>query len=190
MKQKGFFNIIFLILAVMLASITTYLILTKKVDAPVNDNPIIQEPTKIGCDFDKDTRINIIDTFIDGWSEFEKKVVQRPVLGSTIWGKPNYYQFIGNNRMFINFEDGHIALASVVQYKCYEDNAMDFSSLEIFNDFPFDEIKWNNLYGQYGDKDYGVYSYTESIFKGGEVIKYNDWTEVPENLFILHPKGY
>ncbi|OIO29839.1 hypothetical protein COX93_03030 [Candidatus Nomurabacteria bacterium CG_4_10_14_0_2_um_filter_30_12] len=190
MKQKGFVSVIFVVLAVVLAGIIMYLTLIKKVDAPANDNPIMQEPIKVGCDFDKDTRIKTINTFVDSWLEFEKKVVERPVLGSTVWGKPNYYQFIGNNRILINFEDGHVALASVIEYRCEKDNAIGFSNLEIFNDFPFNEVRWNSLYSKYGNKDYGVYSYTKSIFKGGKIIQYNDWTEVPENLFIWYPKGY
>ncbi len=92
--------------------------------------------------------------------------------------------------MFIAFEDGHVSLASIIQYKCEQNKVVEFSNLEIFNDSSFSKDKWTSLYDQYGDKNYGSYSYTKSIFKNGEIVRYDDWTKVSENIFILNSNGY
>jgi len=145
------------------------------------------------CDTDNNARIRIINKFSNNWLEFQRNISQRPILGSTgqPWGAPNDYQFIGNNRMFIAFDDGHIALASVIQYNCDKGSTRWFTLLDTFaNDYPFSETRWSDLFNQYGDTNRLIHSYTRSIFKGGQLIQYDNWTEVPENVFIWHPKGY
>ncbi len=147
--------------------------------------------TSKSCDADNAARLNIITAFTKDWPEFEKTIKERPALGSTVWGIPYNFQFIGNNRMLISFEDGHVTLASVIQYKCKDENPQGFSIAETLTDYPFSEAVWNDIHNQYGDdKSFGVYSYTKSIFRNGAPVQYDTWTEVPENIFILHPKGY
>ena len=143
---------------------------------------------------DNGARIRIINRFSNNWLEFQRNISQRPILGSTggPWNHPREYQFIGNSRMFIAFDDGHIGLASVIQYNCDKGSTGGFTLLDTFayNDYPFNETRWNDLFSQYGDTSLPIHSYTRSIFRGGQSIQYDNWTEVPENIFIWHPKGY
>ena len=149
-----------------------------------------EELALMDCDVDKDKRTNIIKALDAGWPEFEKSIESRPVLGATTWNNPHQYQFIGNNKMIASFEDGHVALAAIVGYECDEGIAQDFSVAETSDEFPFYAVKWNSLYDKYGDKNYGFYSYTRSISMGGKLVEFEDWTEVPQNIFIYSSKGY
>lgn len=141
---------------------------------------------------DNDARIRIINRFSNNWVEFQRNISQHPILGATAWDHPREYQFIGNNRMFIAFGDGHIALASVIQYNCDKGSTGGFTLLDTFDYpyYPFNETRWNELFNKYGDKNLPIHSYTRSIFRGGQSIQYDNWTEVPENIFIWHPEGY
>ncbi len=133
----------------------------------------------------KEARIALIKNFKSGWTEFEEKIRAQgktPVLGSTRWDSPNYYQFIGNKRMLIGYEDGHVALASVVEYKCGEGGA-DFKLLETV-DSPLSAPQWVKIHDKYGDENYPAHSYLTQEFKNGGMVYYPDWTEVQGNIFI------
>jgi len=175
MHRRKFITIASVILLLIIVGIGKYILAPKQ--------------ESMSCDGDVNSRLNIITAFTNAWKDFESKIPYRPILGSTVWGVPYDYQFLGNNRMLIAFEDGHIALASVIQYQCGENGVEKFSSIETFTkEYPFSDAAWNRLYERYGDKNFGVHSYTKSTFKDGELIQHSNWIEVPENIFVRHSR--
>lgn len=146
------------------------------------------------CDKDTTARIGIINSFSADWKSFQTNIADRPVLGSTgqAWGTPNNYQFIGNNTMLIAFEDGHVSLSAAVRFDCADDIAKNFTLIDgSVQDFPFlDQTAWTTARVTYGDPSRSVNTYTMSLFKGGQMVNYTTWTEIPENTFVWAPKGY
>lgn len=143
------------------------------------------EPEKVaGCDPNCKTQIEIIKQFSSNWTEFRKNISQRPTLGSTEWSSPTDYQFIGKNRMLVMFEDGHMVLVSVVQYECGESTCKFNLNHTFENDIPFSQDEWNKVIDQYGDPKETIRSYTRQIVRGVEIVSFDDWTEVSENIFV------
>ncbi|MDP2703835.1 MAG: hypothetical protein Q8P01_01275 [bacterium] len=128
------------------------------------------------------TRIEVLDTLVDNWTNIQKEVSGTPVLGSTKWSVPNDAQFISANRVFIGFDDGHVTLGAIFEY----DNALNFTYVAETRDYPFgSETKWKEFIAQYSDTNYQVETYAKSIFRGGEMIFFDEWTKVPENRFVF-----
>ncbi|GEM_PF-4397176 len=181
MSQKGAVHIWIIILIIIILGTAGYFLFSERTTIIAPE----------GCDADNAARLEIINSLTKNWPEFERTIKERPILGSTTWGVPYSFQFIGNKRTLTSFEDGHVALASVIQYECKDGNAGAFSVLETFTDnYPFSEAEGNDVYNRYGDKNIDIHSYTQSIFRNGAPVQYDTWTEVPENIFISHSKGY
>lgn len=139
------------------------------------------------CDLTESDRIGVINSIDRAWPEFEKSITSRPVLGSTVWGAPNNYQFLGNNRVLISFEDGHVVLASVIEYDCAAKDIADFHIMK--DDFPFSQSQWQSLSDEYGDATYTIHTYTrqalrERIVRDGKIMNFTDWTETSNNPFV------
>ncbi len=142
----------------------------------------LPEPVETGCQLN-DTQI--IVGLENVWNDFEKDIPSRPVLGAEAWLSPYHFQFIGNDRALIAFEDGHIVVASLVEFECEEDDVEEFSVVDnVSVEFPFTEESWNDLISQYGNTE-SVRTYTNtSIFIDGELVEINEWTPIEENIFV------
>lgn len=163
------------------ALIVTVLIAAGQFPSPANN----EEP--LFCDADEVGRIEIINQFEDGWGEFEQKITTRPVLGSNSWQSPDYYQFIGSDRMLIAFEDGHIIIMAVVEYNCIDGLIESFSLVEDGinqpDGFPFtSKTGWGEVINQYGGQD-EARTYAKQIIRAGDLIEFDEWTKV-KNVFI------
>lgn len=137
------------------------------------------------CDLDKASRIEIINEFEKQWNEFEKDILIRPVLGSTTWQSPDYYQFIGKNRVLIAFEDGHIIIMAIIEYNCVEGFSLIEDGINQPHGFPFDNsFDWKEVINNYGDEEYPTYTYVKSMIIEGDFIEFDEWTEVEEDIFV------
>ncbi|MFA6354634.1 MAG: hypothetical protein WCX12_03055 [Candidatus Paceibacterota bacterium] len=126
----------------------------------------------------------VINELIKNWPSLEKTISTRPVLGSTVWSAPNYIQFLDNNTLLIEFEDGHIALAGLLNVSSASSQTINFKFERIITEsFPFAAVQYQDILKLFNLKS-PPQTYTKSIFRDGKIIDFSDWTAVPENPFV------
>jgi hypothetical protein len=126
----------------------------------------------------------VINELIKNWPTLEKTISARPVLGSPAWLVPNYIQFLNNNTLLIEFEDGHIALAGLVNMSSNSSQTTNFKFEKIITEsFPFTAIQYQNILQPFNIQNTPP-TYTKNIFRDGKIIDFPDWTAVPENPFV------
>jgi hypothetical protein len=199
MNQRGFANLIIIVAVIVVFSAIgfTYLVLNKGVKQPVARACTMEAKqcpdgsyvgrTGPACEFTacpeattQSTEVEVINNFLAQWNVLQKSIPISPVLGSTTW-QVDYLQFIGNNKLLIAFEDGHIMSAAVFGYGA--DN--NFNYINTFkDDYPFTSAKWQEIVKTYGSEQYEVATYVKQITRGTEVVNFNDWTKVSENVFL------
>lgn len=144
------------------------------------------------CDADSsEGRLNILHALDDNWEYLEAGISARPVQGSTggSWTAPRHAQFIGNERMLIAFEDGHIMLMAVVEYNCENGVVADVSvvadDIGLPDGFPFANVGlWMSMVEIYGDENYEVSTYAKEAVISGEFVQFDDWREIGDNVFV------
>lgn len=138
----------------------------------------------IDCDTSPEEQLRIINNLDGIWQDLEKGISVRPILGSTgnPWQLPSHYQFIGNNRLLIAFEDGHIVVMALVEYDCQEESfSLLTDGLNQPDGFPFsNEDSWREIIETYGAKEYDVVNYFKLGDPEGHYIIYRK----EENIFI------
>lgn len=200
MNQKGFANLIIIVAVIVAFSAigATYLVSNKgKVNQPfaractmeAKQCPDGSYVRRIGpaCEFTacpsattQSAEVGVINNFIAQWNVLQKSIPISPVLGSTTW-QVDHFQFIGNNRLLIAFEDGHIMSAAVFGY----DTNNNFNYINTFkDDYPFTFVKWQEIVKTYGSEQYTVATYVKQITRGTEIVNFNEWTKIPENVFL------
>jgi hypothetical protein len=61
----------------------------------------------------------------------------------------------------------------------------NFNYINTFkDDYPFTLGKWQEIVKIYGSEQYKVATYVKQITRGTEIVNFNDWTNVPENVFL------
>jgi len=192
-------KILFVILLILVLVTIAAVVLTQQPAVDEQVDKIIKEPVTdeeaeekaLLCDADKISRLKIINEFEKQWGEFEQKISVRPVLGAggQPWQIPTHYQFIGNDRKLIAFEDGHIIIMAIIEYSCINGLIEDFSLVQDGinqpDGFPFiDKADWNEIIKNYGDKEHPIYTYVKSIVIEGDLIEFDEWTETEQNIFV------
>ena len=108
-------------------------------------------------------------------------------MGSTDnpWQLPYFHQFIGNNRLLIAFEDGHIVVMALIEYDCQkEDFSLITDDLNQPDGFPFpDEDSWRKIIKTYGAEEFDIINYTKLGDPEGHFIVYTMYI-TEENIFI------
>lgn len=122
----------------------------------------------------------IMANIIKNWSEIQKTISEKPTLGSKSWGTPQSFQFIGNDRLLAEFEDGHIALVAVFDYKDPKKPIL----IKTLENYPFLKANWDKIVKEYGNSLSSIHTYTKSIVRGKNIITFSDLTEVTENIFV------
>lgn len=126
----------------------------------------------------------VINDLIKDWPTLEKTISPRPVLGATSWSAPNYIQFLDNNNLLIEFEDGHIALAGLLNVSSTSSQTINFKFEKIITEsFPFTAVQYQDILKPFNLQS-SPQTYTKSIFRDGKIIDFSDWTAVPENPFV------
>lgn len=161
------------IIVLLLVGGIVYVYKNEKAEAPVVvdtniENNVISEP-------------EILVSLKTNWQTIQAFISFRPNHpGTTAWLSPYSVQFIGNNNLLVNFEDGYNPGIAVLNFT---DN--QFKILETFKDKgEFTLVEWQNLVKKYGDASYPVSTYTVSLLRNNEIVSFQDLTKVPENIFV------
>lgn len=130
-------------------------------------SPEVGSPNMIN----KDDNIEIILALQNDFETFQQQFEMEPVLGAS-----RFYmyeiQFIGNNKMIIDFEDGHIGGIAVVDYTDMNKFTLIKEYKTILN---FSTEEWEEIINKYGQENYLIKNYQ---------FKNNDWQLVNENVFL------
>jgi len=172
-QQKGFINFILAgVLLIVVGVVGGYFLLAKK-SVPVAEEQNIPSA--------ENSEAEIMANLKTNWQSVQASFTFRPGHPGTVdWGSPVAVQFIGNNNLFIVYEDGYIANTALLNYKDGK-----FTVSESFpNHGLFTLAEWQNLVNRYGDPSYAVVSYSINSIRGGEIISYESLTKVPENVFV------
>ena len=163
--NKGFIVPILLgIIILLLVVFGAYIYKSKKAEAP-----------------DVMSEIEIITSLKNNWPSIQASIPFRPTHpGTTAWLSPYSVQFIGNNNLLVNFEDGYNPGMAVLNFADSQ-----FKILETFkNQGEFPLVDWQNLVKKYGDVSYFVSTYTVSLLRNNEIVSFQELTKVPENVFV------
>ncbi len=146
----------------------------------------VEDAVSFTCDDTNKARLEVIEKLKKNWSDLEQDISQRPSLGSEVWSKPYHVQFIGNDHIMIAFEDGHVILTAVFEFKCREEGLVeDFVFVDNY-DFPLEEQAWNDLREEFGNLERDINTYTSiPVYTEGVMIEVDDWEEIDSNVFIL-----
>ena len=173
MNQKGFMRVVAGVLVVLLG-ILGYFGFIKK------SNPFGKEQVSSPLSVDS-SESEIISSLKSNWQNIEVNIPFRPGHpGTVVWGSPGGIQFIGNDSVIVNFEDGYnpgIAVLRIDQDR--------FKILETFKDKGnFTTEEWIDLVKKYGDISKQVSTYTTSLVRNKEIVTFTELTKVSENIFL------
>ena len=186
MNQKGFANIILVVVVVILVGVVGYFVFVKK------SEPITQQPTSTPTsNTQTPTPVNktlseseIIARLKTDWQSVQVLIPFRPVYhnqaenAAKIWRTPSAVQFIGKNNVLVRFEDDNNVHVAVF-------NGSKFNLSEVFkNQGEFTLSDWQNLVKKYGDSSYSVGTYTTSLIRNKQIVSFPDLTKVSENIFV------
>lgn len=105
------------------------------------------------------------------WQSISNSVPFSPTLGSTAWGL-DAVQFIGNSRILMQFEDGHVVHAALLEYADHR-----FKLIRSFPEPDFSYSDWEQVVKRYGDLNYAISNYRWNSHS-------RSYTRVSENVFI------
>ncbi len=138
------------------------------------------------CEVDESGQTSVIASVESNWNNL-KAGITHETYGT--WNSPEHYQFIGNNRLVINFNEGHIMFMGVIEFDCVDGNVSDVEFLvdDIGqpDGFPFaDESSWNEVYETYGNESFTPVNYVSHDIVDGELVDFDGWTSVDRNVFV------
>lgn len=125
---------------------------------------------------------DIVSSLVGNWKTFEKTIPERPVLGATSWNYPSIVQVISDDKLLIEYDDGHIVKYSVIGHG----KKGDFTFVE--NVGKVNELStedWNLVELKYGNtsKVPVTFKHSPSVSGITKTVIGNDWIEVSENPF-------
>ncbi len=139
--------------------------------APLSDN---------GGDTDRS-----VAALIEAWPDFEKTIPERPVLGSTKWNYPATIQFLRHDRLFLEYDDGHILHYSIVSY--------DGSTWKHEETLPKDKLTaedWTALKRKYSNNGFEPVTYQYSPANPLTPAQAADWKRIETNPYVETSKIY
>lgn len=156
---------------IILASGAYYISKDKKTELPLTE--IISESEK-----------SILLTLKYNWQTLQEAFSFKPGHpGTKDWLEPYAVQFIGNNNILINFEDGYASNIALLTLSFNEEPP--FKTLKTWeNKGLFTEEEWQQIVNAYGDTSYPLSTYTVSVVRGTDVVSFPELTKVPENVFV------
>lgn len=124
----------------------------------------------------------IIDKLKTNWHSIQGAIPFRPGHPlTTAWGLFSF-QLLPGGILLVEFEDGYNPGIAVLRLDFVSDQ---FKILETFqNQGDFTLSEWQNLLKKYGDSSYTVSTYTMDLVRNKEIVSYQDFTKVPENIFV------
>ena len=171
MNQKGFVNIVLIVLVVILAGAVGYFVLRKP-------TPTVQVSMP--------TESEILVSLKTNWQTVQALIPFRPVYHNQaeneakIWRTPTAAQFLGKNDVVVRFEDDNNVHVAVFNF-----DGGKFSLLETFqNQGEFASSDWQNLINKYGAASYSPSTYAKDLMRNGELVSFQDLTRVTENVFL------
>ena len=182
MKQKGFVNVVIIVLAAIILGGVGYFTFIKIPETTdeqktqsLTDSPVPVNTQTLTTTNKTFSETEIIKNLKTNWQSFQASIPFRPGHpGTTAWSGPYKVQFIGNDNLLVGFEDGYVASMVLLNF-----GSGQFKILEVFNNRgPFTISEWQNLVNEYGDPSYPVGSYTTD-----EIVSSPDLTKVTENVF-------
>lgn len=108
------------------------------------------------------------------WQSISNSVPFSLTLGGTAWGL-DAVQFIGNSRILVQFEDGHVVHTAILEYADHR-----FKVMRSFPEPDFPHSDWEQVVKRYGDLRYAISNYSWNSNSGS-------FTSVSENVFISTP---
>ena len=191
MNQKGFANIVLIVVVVAVVAIGGYFVFSKKSepvsqtdnDLPTQTKTQNTNPTPANKTYSKS---EILASLKTNWQSAQALITFRPSYhnqtedAKKVWRTPTAVQFIGKNNVLVRFEDDNNVHIAVFKF----DNGK-LNLLEVFkNQSEFTLSDWQNLVNKYGDSSYAVSTYTTGLIRNKEIVSFTDLTKVSENIFI------
>jgi len=105
------------------------------------------------------------------WQSISNSIPFPLTLVSTAWGL-DAVQFIGNSRILLQFEDGHVVHTLILEYADHR-----FKVIRFFPEPDFSYSDWEQVVKRYGDSRYAISNYNWNS-------KSNSYTRVSDNAFI------
>ena len=188
MYQKGFANIVLIVLVVVLAGAAGYFAFIKKFEPVVEQQTPTpttntQTPTPASKTVSESEFIASLKT---NWQTVQTSIPFRPAYHNQaedtkkIWRTSTALQFIGKNNVLVRFEDDNNTHVAVFNF-----NGSKFTFSEIFrNQSEFTLSDWENLFNKYGDPSYIIGTYTTDLIRNKQIVNFTDLTKVSENTFV------
>ncbi len=120
------------------------------------------------------SEMEVIGALLEGWPSLYKDL--KVVPANSAWYIYSA-QFIGNNRLLVYFEDGHVAYLAVLGYA-----NNNFTVVKVMPETMLSMSEWQNIVSAYGDPRGPISNYTIGIMRNGEYIQFDALTKVPENV--------
>jgi len=194
MNQKGFANIVLIVVIVAIVAVGGYFMFVKK-SAPIAQQPTptptqtntpvspTPTPTPVSKTFSES---EILASLKTNWQSTQTLITFRPSYhnqaedAKKVWRNPSTVQFIGKNSVLVRFEDDNNVHVAVFNF-----NGSKFSLLEVFkNQSEFTLTDWQNLVKKYGDTSYSLSTYTTGLIRNKQIVSFPDLTKVSENIFV------
>ncbi len=130
------------------------------------------------CDFIDGNHLFVINALEESWLDFGKKISEKTSFASEkeSWNLPENYQFIGNDRFLISFEDNGSSKMALVEYFCSGNSIKEFSLLKESpnNQEGFSNDDWLAFIKLYGENKDTVKNYYFD----------QNWVETSNNYFL------
>lgn len=122
------------------------------------------------------SEIETISDIDANWSSIESTIDVRPGHpGTTVWPKPIYYRFLGDEKVLVGFEDGYNPAAAILEVNAPHTVLASFAV-----NISYAGDSWQEWKQQNPNLNYEGETYQGSVFRNGQVVYFDDWTLVPE----------
>jgi hypothetical protein len=120
------------------------------------------------------------------WPEIQKSVPFRPTFHNQeaqkadFWRPAGAAQFISDRMLLVEFEDDnnvHVAIVERADGELYLNGILK-------NFRPLTPEEWRQVVADYGDPSVPAATYVHELVRGGEIVWFDAWTLVPENVFL------
>lgn len=124
--------------------------------------------------------LSVLGRFLADWPALEKTIPDRPVLGSTVWSPPLVVQFLRDDAILAEFEDGHVRRFAVFAYAPGTGFSLAEAVPAANTLLPAD---WAILRAKYGSDSYPPRTFEFRPSGSESSYRPADWQEVPANPY-------
>jgi len=127
---------------------------------------------------------SLVENLNNNWRTVQNLIPFRPSFhnqqAELIWRGPDAIQVISESRLLARFDDDNNVHSAVFDLIDGE-----FTLREVFrNEGQFTMAEWQSLIVKHGKPAHPITTYTTGLIRGGEIVNFEELTEVPENVFV------